>query len=689
MNAGLRQTKLHVNSLASIRRHDMYRKGYRIPVQFVDDSLESVSLSKKSKVSTIFRIFRATAATVLCIGLISSMSLGSTFSFYNDVEASRGNVLTTGSVDFVLEDTPFSDLNGSSSWKIDVVPEDMSNPFYYYASSTEFSGNLELCAALEVTAMLDGEVVYEGPLTALLTGTTTNLSTWMFQFFNFEEFAGETCHFEVDYNGWQTRHDYDQGGYNDTETAQYWITVPSVLISKVYFDYDSGETCTDNSLINQNISSDELQVQVVNNELPDCDEVSQTQEWVELFNLTNNPIDLTGWQFCDGQVCDTIPTTTIPASGFHLFAQNLDIHTQISIPWDIPLIVMPDGSIGDGLRTIGDMLQLRDPEGMTIDQLNWGEVDPLWPNHNATLWPSDSLLAESGAALGRVPHDTDTNQPDDWQTLGLPAVILLSPGTTTAAVNAGEIFQIEWDAQNLNGPDEDLKIDIYYFTDDDGLNIVVLDTENDGMFNWLVPNNVDGNVRIKIVATGPENQLLNTKVVSEQIPVQEDFATAIQALLAPLTLGAGTTTASTTEAVETATSTNGESSAEKRSTRSGGGSGGTTGTQATSSIQQSSTTITSSTTEIATSTASTTADSSILTQPTNTETATLKASSSTKTEKEPLPITGATSTEAVEKIEELDKKKTAAMSTSTHPVGNEEEAEEEILEIDTATASTT
>jgi len=85
---------------------------------------------------------------------IVSSSIGGTTSFYNDDETAHDNVFTAGLVDFVLTDTPFASAASTTDWTVDVTPHEASNPFYYYASSTDLMGNSELCNALTVTATL-------------------------------------------------------------------------------------------------------------------------------------------------------------------------------------------------------------------------------------------------------------------------------------------------------------------------------------------------------------------------------------------------------------------------------------------------------------------------------------------------------------------------------------------------------
>jgi len=525
------------------RMHDVYVRQVRVPVSKATGPAPDMQRESSPHLSAkLFNLVRASGLVALLLAVIG-LGMGNTLSFYGDIERSTGNTLATGGVDFVLVDTPFAHLASSTDWQIDVVPEDFSNPFYYYASSTNFHGNLDLCDALTVTAYQDGVIMYQGPLTELRTATTTSLASWTYDFDNFEAFAGQTCHFDISYHGWQTRHNMTYGGYSDIEVASYWLTVPSLLLTKVYFDYDAGETCTDKTAATTVISG-AIQFALTNDHLPDCEDVSQTQEWVEIYNISNEPVDVSGWHICDAYSCDMlVATNPIEPGEYGLIAGVNTIHTEISIPWGVELMLIPDGQIGSGLFTAGGMLELRGPDTMAVDALNWGTVDPFWPHYNAMLWPSDSLTATSGAALARLPVDVDTNSPADWQVLGIPAVALLNPSSTTISVAPGELVDITWTAENLNGPDEDLKIDLYWFDTTDGLHLIVLETANDGLYEWLVPDGLTGDVRIKIVATGPENPLLNTRILTERIPVVS--GRSVQAFAR--TSAVATTSASTTD----------------------------------------------------------------------------------------------------------------------------------------------
>ena len=381
--------------------------------------------------------------------------------------------------------TPEGDVEG---WEVDVIPHDASNPFYYYASSTNFYGSLELCEMIEVEAILDGEVMYEGPLMSLLSGTTTVIDAWEFSFSGAVGFPGETCHFDIDFNGWQTRHGYDQGGYSDTETVTFWITDPSVIISKVHFEQADG---------------DEILL----------------HEWVEIYNPSNIPIDISGWQICDNEACDSIPTTTpILPDTFGLIIPDVAVLNEINVPNDVTIMVIEDDVIGDGLEVAADMLQLRTLRGFVADQMNWGESDNVWTNYDDSLWMPGIHSTTTPDVFARIPVDEDTNSPDDFVPLWRPAMALLAP-TASSVWPEGMTQTIEWIATNPNGDDDDLRIDLYHIDEQGGESVIVLDTENDGEHDWQVPGMPGDELQVKIVVTSPENALLNTVVTSEVVTV--------------------------------------------------------------------------------------------------------------------------------------------------------------------------
>src|SRR3989344_4652289 len=191
-------------------------------------------------------------AFTLIVGLngVALSQIGYTMGYYNDIESSTENTFVAGSVDFSL------DISGWQATSTAVSPGDIvkkevavnpldSNPFQYFATSTNVVGDNDFCTGLNVVATLEGEEMYNGPITGLLTVATTTLDSWEFTYTTgVNDFQNKVCDFDIDFNGWQTRHDYptyENGGYNDTEKVEIHLASWGFRINKVYYDVKTPE----------------------------------------------------------------------------------------------------------------------------------------------------------------------------------------------------------------------------------------------------------------------------------------------------------------------------------------------------------------------------------------------------------------------------------------------------------------
>jgi hypothetical protein len=167
----------------------------------------------------------------------------------------------------------------------------------------------------------------------------------------------------------------------------------------------------------------------------------KTQQWVELFNPSGNPVDLTGWivsgrDGSPGASARTLPSVTIPAGGYlvvHLasgtnrldFGDGTgDMYTQDAGPvWSIDM----------------DEVAIYSPNGI-VDFIAWGDIAvPYSPGsaHDdavaAGIWTPNAALAsdgiqvrnfekprevELGMSIGRDADSTDTNTPADFEPHG-------------------------------------------------------------------------------------------------------------------------------------------------------------------------------------------------------------------------------------------------------------------------------
>jgi hypothetical protein len=128
-------------------------------------------------------------------------------------------------------------------------------------------------------------------------------------------------------------------------------------------------------------------------------------EWVELFNCTNEPVELVGWIISDNYGSDAIPSLTLPPHGFAVIAATQDFYTNFP-DFTGTIVFIEDGQIGRGLSNDGDRLVLEDSDITTIDELSYGDDDTIM------LPPCQDVAA--GHSLERQPAGMDTDQASDF-----------------------------------------------------------------------------------------------------------------------------------------------------------------------------------------------------------------------------------------------------------------------------------
>src|SRR3989344_277450 len=255
----------------------------------------------------------------------------------------------------------------------------------------------------------------------------------------------------------------------------------------------------------------------------------KSNEWVEVYNQTDTALDISGWSICDNTSCDTIPTIDpIPSLGYGLITASSTTAMFWNFPPTMPVAILPDGSIGNGLSNDNEMLLLKRPDGVIMDQMNYGpNPDTGWNNYNSDIWDPGAIDVAEGNTLARNPSGYDTDQPSDWVELGVPVVNLIYPGPYSSETwYWSSTYDIQWTATNPNGPDSALTIDLYLIKDiddtetitpSDTITPIVLGTLNDGHYDFTVPSGFTGHIWIKIVVTGPENPMLNDLMTSAKI----------------------------------------------------------------------------------------------------------------------------------------------------------------------------
>ena len=128
----------------------------------------------------------------------------------------------------------------------------------------------------------------------------------------------------------------------------------------------SASTGSTNSTVN-------IDIQGSSNNSSDCSGfLGQNDEWVELFNPTDHDISLKNWSLTDNSGILTVihPDKTVKAHSFALLSKSAS--TWNFWPPTTALKVDLCSQIGDGLDNSGDHLILKDPLGIEIDRMGWG-----------------------------------------------------------------------------------------------------------------------------------------------------------------------------------------------------------------------------------------------------------------------------------------------------------------------------
>lgn len=143
-------------------------------------------------------------------------------------------------------------------------------------------------------------------------------------------------------------------------------------------------------------------------------------EWVEIHNGMNVPIDLHGWTMHDtvlGTATDTLATTTLvlPPGGYLIVTRSTTTDTFWAPYPQGTLVVYLGEPLGSGgLSNAGEAVVLRDAAGAMVDGVSWG-------TNTSVLDPSVSLVGfAEGMSIARVPVSADIDTAADWTLLATP-----------------------------------------------------------------------------------------------------------------------------------------------------------------------------------------------------------------------------------------------------------------------------
>lgn len=139
-----------------------------------------------------------------------------------------------------------------------------------------------------------------------------------------------------------------------------------------------------------------------------CCDCASNDEWIEIFNPTDQAVDLQDWTIEDnsGNQVTITSAITINPGEFVLISKSLDTWNY----WDEDpgaKKVSLGEPIGDGLDNDGDHLYLINPDGDLVDAVAW--------DNDTAVWDPAVPLVGLGSSIERLTPGFDTELVSDWE----------------------------------------------------------------------------------------------------------------------------------------------------------------------------------------------------------------------------------------------------------------------------------
>ncbi|MBC8213621.1 MAG: lamin tail domain-containing protein [Candidatus Marinimicrobia bacterium] len=195
-------------------------------------------------------------------------------------------------------------------------------------------------------------------------------------------------------------------------------------------------------------------------------------EFLELYNLENEPVNLNGYYFSSGILYSFSEADIVQADSYLILAKNGSTYSN-SIEWT-------SGNLGN----TGETITLVNPDGLIVDQVDYGNSSP-WPSEPNGVGPSLELINV----------ESDNNLPSNWleslETGGTPGYpnsvsntdsylqIILPNGGESLYI--GQTTNIEWIAYNIN---EDIQISLY--ENGEATDVLAVVSSQQFQFEWEV-----------------------------------------------------------------------------------------------------------------------------------------------------------------------------------------------------------
>lgn len=136
---------------------------------------------------------------------------------------------------------------------------------------------------------------------------------------------------------------------------------------------------------------------------------TDTLEYIELYNNTNNPVNISGWHFTQGVTFTFPANTTVPANGYVIVTENLDYFTArfpgvTAFEWD------------GALTNSGEDIELTTSDSsQVIDYVDYKNVAP---------WPTEPN--GNGPSLVLCDPNSDNSLPINWKAATTPTNVFIA-----------------------------------------------------------------------------------------------------------------------------------------------------------------------------------------------------------------------------------------------------------------------
>jgi hypothetical protein len=315
-------------------------------------------------------LFKMTSL-VLLVALFATLTLlPGTNAWFADSEKSAGNALAMGALNAEAVSPPLFSVTGmvpGNQPSQDTTFKNIGSlDFKYKINYRKITGDDALCDVLLLTATRNGTKVYDKQLLknfslADFSGTAFSTVASGSDGWNFilelptdagKDLENKPCQFNFDFTAWQTDLPDASKGFFDEETAGThvvatgdWLNPGDVVINEVMW---MGSTASDDD------------------------------EWIELRNMTGNPINIGDWTIEKAATSGgtlTIPSGTIPANGFFLIANynenDSNSALNVSPNWDTTSVELLNSNNGE--------LVLKNGADLIVDKAKDGSA---WPAGN-------------------------------------------------------------------------------------------------------------------------------------------------------------------------------------------------------------------------------------------------------------------------------------------------------------------